>query len=177
MAEPTLDLCEVCGEGRAHCNHPAIAWIGAALPEGRHHFKSSLDALLAASLDEVDADLRRMGADPDAIRARGQAFFEQQIAVPEDALDLDALQRLCDAATPGPWDGGSAIVENCDGLTVCEFSDPAADASERDADFICAARDALPKLIARVRELEARFDECLDELEQEHPQDDGVHHE
>lgn len=77
-------------------------------------------------------------------------------AVP--AIDLDELQRLCDTATPGPWDGGSAIVENSDGLTVCEFSDPASDASERDADFICAARDALPKLIAQVRQLQAQVE-------------------
>lgn len=124
-AAPVLDLCEVCGEGRTHRNHPVIAWIGAALPEGRHCFKSSLDALLAASQDEVDADLRSMGADPVAMAARGREFMRGKLDEPH--LDLDELQRRCESIP----------------LRI-----------EDAYEFIGVARDALPKLIARVRELE-----------------------
>jgi chemotaxis receptor (MCP) glutamine deamidase CheD len=55
-------------------------------------------------------------------------------------LDLDALQALCDAATPGPWE------------TDADRFD---DIEEDDAEFIAAAREAMPMLVARVRELEA----------------------
>ena len=52
-------------------------------------------------------------------------------------LDLDALKRLCEQATPGPW--------KPDGLE---------DFVSVDADFICAARTALPQLIAKVERLQ-----------------------
>lgn len=64
-----------------------------------------------------------------------------------DVLDLDALQRLCDAATPGPWRLGRLWVTTADGLSKCLAIN---------ARFVEIARDALPKLIARVRELEAK---------------------
>jgi len=81
---------------------------------------------------------------------------------------LDELARLCGAATPGPWeyaDDASAILfgEGHQGGIVCEFPDVAAEATERDALFIVAARHALPKLIAKVRELQAELDYYRDD--------------
>lgn len=74
-----------------------------------------------------------------------------------DAVDINALQRLCDAASDAPWfmqegdvwcsPSGDSQQEYIVGLVrALDFNDGA---------FIAAARDALPKLIARVRELEA----------------------
>lgn len=91
----------------------------------------------------------------DAARAeRGKAT-----AAPD--ADLAELQRLCDAATSGPWeyaDDASQVLfgKGTHGGVVCEFPDPAADATENDANFIAASRDALPKLIAEVRQLRGR---------------------
>jgi hypothetical protein len=62
-------------------------------------------------------------------------------------MKLDELQRLCDQATPGPWDGNTlrgiidlqyAPAGHCTGMTWLSH----------DANFIAAARTALPKLIA-----------------------------
>jgi len=106
------------------------------------------------------------------------------------ALDLDELQRLCDAATPGPWE----IDDEGDLRAVCAGYDesrglmqlvrlyaPVALATERpeweshppDVAFVSAARDALPKLIARVRELQARVDHSEKELEWNTTKDDS----
>jgi len=71
---------------------------------------------------------------------------------------LDELERLCDRASTGPWfmrDGdvwccpsGEDQQEYIVGLVrVLDFDDGA---------FVAAARNALPKLIAKVRELQAR---------------------
>lgn len=84
-------------------------------------------------------------------------------------LDLDALQRLCDAATPGPWVYSEllASIGGRDGALVCAMTtsrlDEAGDEQNpqaaADGEFLEAARDALPKLIAKVRDLERRM-EC-----------------
>jgi len=71
---------------------------------------------------------------------------------------LDELERICQAATPGPWivdDDTESVVTTDDGAIICASGDVAADEARRDADFICAARHALPKLIAEVRRLQA----------------------
>jgi hypothetical protein len=70
---------------------------------------------------------------------------------------LDELERLCNAATPGPWtaheddedkEGWSFKVHDAPGPIIdCMVAS--------DARFIEAARYALPKLIAKVRELQA----------------------
>jgi len=71
---------------------------------------------------------------------------------------LDELERICNAATPGPWtldehgDGlrapnGNPIVETWSGTR-----------RRGDARFIEAARYALPKLIAELRELQAELE-------------------
>lgn len=75
---------------------------------------------------------------------------------------LDELERLCAAATPGPW----TLDEHGDGLTAAGGA-PIAETwggTRRldDARFIEAARHALPKLIAEVRR--------IGELEQFHEQ-------
>jgi hypothetical protein len=58
-------------------------------------------------------------------------------------LDLDALQKLCDAATQGPWKHvGEGVVAAPNYATIASVADGA---------FIAAARDALPKLIELVR--------------------------
>lgn len=76
--------------------------------------------------------------------------------------ELDRLQELCDRATPGPWEHGTATccadmgwVDGPKGKgVVC----PVYEASKRthtldaaDAEFIAEARTALPALIAEVR--------------------------
>jgi len=78
--------------------------------------------------------------------------------VPPDVLDLDALQRLCDAATPGPWTSERGSVwGSSTRLSVCDVELGSTQDDLADALFIAAARDALPKLIARVRQLERRI--------------------
>jgi hypothetical protein len=84
------------------------------------------------------------------------------------SADLERWQALADAATPGPWThdpaadeadviqdrpdmadiGGGPIVAECGGRQ------PMWTAHHNDAAFIAAARVAVPRLVARVRELE-----------------------
>jgi ribosomal 50S subunit-associated protein YjgA (DUF615 family) len=81
-------------------------------------------------------------------------------------LDLDEWERLANAATPGPWEAGTAMccpdmgwVDGPKGKgRVC----PTYEAGKRthtldaqDAEFIAMARTAVPALIAEVRRLQA----------------------
>ena len=104
----------------------------------------------------------------------------QQSTDPADGLDLDALERLCEAATPGPWKakpmGGDSYVLAPDhkwhktrlpyddmvaiaiarrlspGGGESPFTDPySASFSHDDARFIAAARTALPRALATIR--------------------------
>jgi hypothetical protein len=84
-------------------------------------------------------------------------------------IDLDELQRLLDAATPGEWLAHSAYISHDDGSwsitstnsameVVDGYSDPSmGDNSVRlsraDAEFIAVAHNALPALIVEVRRL------------------------
>lgn len=83
---------------------------------------------------------------------------------PADGLDLPALERLCKAATPGPWhywqytdaDGdprldGKAYQCHCFSTSppVDEFS--GIELREEDARFIAVARTALPQALATIR--------------------------
>jgi len=116
---------------------------------------------------EWRADLARLvlAGDTAALSQR-LAQGPRPVAVPATSTDdalagyLDELERLCAAATPGPWfmqDGdvwccpsGEEQQEYIVGLVrVLDFVDGA---------FVAAARDALPKLIAKVRELQAELD-------------------
>lgn len=86
---------------------------------------------------------------------------------PTDADDafagyLDELEQLCDQATPGPWtldyEGTSVLVPG--GWVLVEDRGhryAPTETREADARFIATARDALPKLIERVRTLERRI--------------------
>ena len=72
--------------------------------------------------------------------------------------ELDELKKLCDEATPGPWD----IKHSYDSLTVFKGTYDLDDYSnwsedifldeERDFPFINSARTALPKLIAALED-------------------------
>lgn len=78
---------------------------------------------------------------------------------PADAIDPDefaAWAAVCDEAAPGPWhafdddeEGEVFYIEDDDGGPVAEH------VAAEDADFIILAREAMPRLVARVRELEA----------------------
>jgi hypothetical protein len=94
--------------------------------------------------------------------------------VETDAADafagyLDELERICQAATPGPWRvdedgdvraGGAAPFGLCRLAALyapCPVEAHPCGSNEVDEEFIAAARHALPKLIAKVRELQARL--------------------
>ena len=84
-------------------------------------------------------------------------------------IDLDELMRLHEAATPGPWevnigdfeseDGYGTVTApyvEADGKTICVPFDrgPDDENDEADAAYIVAACNAVPELVARIRELE-----------------------
>ena len=94
-------------------------------------------------------------------------------ASPSAESDLEALQKLCDEATPGPWEPclGSGThrctgIKSESGVMVCDvqpdyFIEHVSQAPpierradhQPDVDFISAARTALPVLIAELRAL------------------------
>ena len=78
-------------------------------------------------------------------------------------MDLDRLEELHKKATPGPWHADSIGVRHQNGK-VCELRAIPERLStfgegrrqvENDMRFIAVARNALPDLVARIRELEA----------------------
>ena len=94
------------------------------------------------------------------------------------ATELDELEALANAATPGPWmlatsRAGPAsahippyvthglLLGTGEGITTTHTTSSPGEAMRhrRDLAFIAAAREAVPKLIARVRELEEALDE------------------
>ena len=89
-------------------------------------------------------------------------------------IDLDAIERRANAATPGPWyvhDRPAdfwTVGTDPDWPFECEVFDDGSARGEYDAlcsiadrDFLVAARTDVPALIARVRELEAERDQAL----------------
>lgn len=81
-------------------------------------------------------------------------------------LDLERLEELAKAATPGPWAAEYEVADDwyCvtgtgyfDGGTymVCPHVATVESGGQADAEFIVAARVAIPELIERVRALEA----------------------
>ena len=79
----------------------------------------------------------------------------------ENRIDLDALEAALAKSTPGRWRRGSrdeyVVVHLDHGYIVCD-EDPEDDNAERveaDTDIIIAAHNALPALIAELRELRA----------------------
>jgi hypothetical protein len=81
-------------------------------------------------------------------------------------LDLDALERLAAEASPGPWRHwhGSTIdqIQSVHGSVVigCGVRDCTRPRGV-DTAFIAAAREAVPLLVARVRELAADKEAAL----------------
>lgn len=72
--------------------------------------------------------------------------------------ELDALEALANASTPGPWvASGHRVRASGDPDPIISLWNGAYDAA-----FVAAARESTPRLIARVRELE----EILDETEE-----------
>jgi hypothetical protein len=86
-------------------------------------------------------------------------------------LDLDAIEARAKAATPGPWRivrnglGQSCGVVDADGRIVPRAHagpwDPEGVTSPDDV-FVAHAREDIPALIARVRELEHRVEQLTD---------------
>lgn len=103
-------------------------------------------------------------------------------------LDLDELERLAAQATPGPWKEGRhdmfSIVEGAHAKYIYANSIPVAISTgeekdcERvlaDARYIAAACNAVPSLIARVRELERQREYLARELSSDDDQADCDH--
>lgn len=76
--------------------------------------------------------------------------------------ELDRIQELCDAATPGPW---VSFVEGRDHESGSSFIRTAgpdielSGASEADQDFVASARQDVVLLVAEVRQLRARMNQ------------------
>lgn len=72
---------------------------------------------------------------------------------------LAALKALADAATPGPWEevaeSGEWWITGPDIYNDAVMTTNASEISQADADFICAAREAVPALLAEVERLRA----------------------
>jgi hypothetical protein len=70
--------------------------------------------------------------------------------------ELDELERLCNAATPGPW---QSFVEGRDHSSGSSFVRTAGEdieflgATSADQDFIASARQAVPRLLREIRAL------------------------
>ena len=81
-------------------------------------------------------------------------------------IDLDELMKLREAATPGPWKSCTDEVYVCGELSYYDYVGNAegqevvsriTSVSEEDSAYICAACNAIPELVARIRELEAQL--------------------
>jgi len=81
---------------------------------------------------------------------------------------LDELERLCRAATPGPWTSHQGSIWSASSRNpICDIDAGSPDEYDPDARFIEAARHALPKLIAKVRELQAELEHTESRLARE----------
>ena len=81
-------------------------------------------------------------------------------------IDLDELMRLRKAATPGPWKSCTDEVYVCGELSYYDYVGNAEGkevvsritrVSDEDGAYICAACNAVPELVARIRELESKI--------------------
>lgn len=78
-------------------------------------------------------------------------------------LDLDAIDARVNAARPGPWTwcrttaGSYSSLDSGDDevLSAQGHVDGWIDSDDADAEFIAHAREDIPALIARIRQLEA----------------------
>jgi len=80
-------------------------------------------------------------------------------------IDLTALRKACDLATPGKWFARNrflSLVANNSGMGATLPTNHIGVMAEReDAAFIAAARSAVPALLDRVAELEAGLREAI----------------
>jgi hypothetical protein len=75
---------------------------------------------------------------------------------------LDELERLCNAATPGPWTSHQGSIWSASSRNpICDIDAGSPDEYDPDACFIEAARHALPKMIATVRELQSQLENAV----------------
>jgi hypothetical protein len=82
-------------------------------------------------------------------------------AAPDDIspAELEAIEKRCEAATPGPWE--QEYASNGGGIATAEFYIPGHNQDEtvemiaEDAVFIAAARTDIPRLIAALRARDA----------------------
>lgn len=85
--------------------------------------------------------------------------------------DLEALSKLCEAATPGPWERRSDYGDpaRCFVASVCGLAiggqEPENHAPGSDADLIVACRTEMPALIAHARELREGLRELIERLD------------
>jgi cell division protein FtsB len=92
----------------------------------------------------------------------------------DQPLDLDAIQARCDTATPGPWwnDGHEIYQGEHVGIPAmstwigetCTVSLP--DYGDANGAFLANARQDVPALLARVRELEAENQQLADHADE-----------
>jgi hypothetical protein len=80
--------------------------------------------------------------------------------------DLDELERLAAAATPGPWEAirPRINIRIMAGDRYVLESGPCGVRTEEDGQFIAAARAAVPALIAEVRRLRAQVEGHCDRM-------------
>lgn len=87
-------------------------------------------------------------------------------------MKLEDIEKLCSEATPEPWTWGGhgdSIVGTeyfSDGsgqgeITIIETDSRVYPPNDKDAKFIMAARELMPKLVSRIRELEAEREKLL----------------
>lgn len=97
-----------------------------------------------------------------------------------EALDLDALRKLCDEATSGPWE---VRIDRYDPVVVGAGSnwphgdDDAYATAYRlaDAKFLAAARSAIPALIAEVDRLHQQIRALAQEFDEISKLDGTLH--
>lgn len=76
-------------------------------------------------------------------------------------MKLEDLKKLCDEATPGPW-GSRMNPWTYRGTVDAKGEHVASTTRFEDGDFMAAAREALPKLIAVAEAADAMREELLD---------------
>ena len=113
-------------------------------------------------LGALEASLEQAKADRDAIGPTGPAGTPPGPigAVGKEPVDLDAIEVLCVAATPGRWEpyftihGDPHVTQVGRGAfgVVASIATSPGDYGRANAEFIAAARTDLPALVAELRE-------------------------
>lgn len=77
-------------------------------------------------------------------------------------VNLDELMKLRNSATPGPWKHRYAWREDVfAGSIKNEDGEDVSTDNHADAEYICAACNAVPELVARIKHLEAQLYEAV----------------